>query len=1243
MATKEITEATTEVLKIPLSSVGETVERLVALVARITDLDDAQKALDVAKLAYKNGKVEESKDLVTQIFARLQDLGKAPKGLDAISVQEHLQAGHAEKIEEMLKEQVKGGKGGVAIVDTDVEAVFKNLPKMFVKDEMKPGQTPAEVATAAAANKASLDAKKDINAQITTKKTEVDTREQNFLKELEGLMDNLSGSTKLKTDVQLQIKEMRQWVDEGWTGTTRIEEQIKALKTKLESELLTEDGKNIKDVDQLLQARKKSKTGGFGVVAKTIDNLKGDQIQLYKLGNLVSGLNKVQEASAKGLDLKEATRTILPEEIAELRKFLSSGEEILDVDKQPLNYDPMYAELNKRLSTSFTDSERAAAFRLVQAVDVNYSEMKSNQGVDQEAVVQRRQRSTQGRAADMDVDRDERGNPRVPSGVEYMSGAANHQNLENIYVNQQDRFKELYEELPGGGYVPKGLDKQLAEAHERALEYDRQRSLLEHGHREAFVNVDMKSLGDYIEKYDNDHPGEPSLLDMLDKDYYLKYKVTKLKEEVMRDKSKLQYFEKWWIQEKLHETRMLAYEGQFEKRQGSTRMIRYNSLDEIVGISTAVKGYSTWMAMSFNVIDQQNNAYVNQELMGKLNAFWTNQGVDFRLDNMLKLYREEICLFDNITGDKGKKIGDISMYDTVSFLQKDITDPKLREELGIPEWRDIKFGTMVYKYSNSKKRDNVRGIVWKYFAKSELGIDWDNPEQVPADQKDRIMNMYQNMFDLAFNFATSHKLLNTMIGDSSFTKEKVELPGAAAEMHLKLDPLLYSRLFVPRFNWLNKGFKELWFLFDPGVRDYVAMARQDYAGQYTTFDVKKYKEWKVEKNSTRKADLAKDLTVRGLEGENGAWTIMSGMLGGYDKTKAESFGGSQIEAAFELQQVFDKALWHWGAKAPGHGHSAKETDIMFELGVSGEASTAYRRSTGKIIKILSENQPSNDTLKLIDWKKYCDIVQNPRIEKYLTGDHSLEEKWQFFAKTFGEGSFDHSSASTKRPGDHTLKYSLENYNKYVESFLKWMDNPYDRTNDDALNEVPRAVNAPSMRPLQIKRFNVMKMLAEKMGRSELLGGSGWRLFTDPDTNETKFDTSQGIGEDGDNQLPAYQIQEIKNNRSLLDPIQNRSIANSRGVGTPQDPNWWMDWAKGLYAEGVLSENDYKRIYKELVNGVWVEPKLGFIGNTWRWVNGAEPFFEWLAPQFGLTAHELKHILSENAEKTASNFLKYLNS
>ncbi len=140
---------------------------------------------------------------------------------------------------------------------------------------------------------------------------------------------------------------------------------------------------------------------------------------------------------------------------------------------------------------------------------------------------------------------------------------------------------------------------------------------------------------------------------------------------------------------------------------------------------------------------------------------------------------------------------------------------------------------------------------------------------------------------------------------------------------------------------------------------------------------------------------------------------------------------------------------------------------------------------------------------------------------------------------------------------------------------------------------------------------------------------------------TKFDTSKGLRGSGDSEWPAFKTEHITNNKFFWDPIQHKSVPESVGIGVPVDKQILLDLIKAQRAKGRLPDNLYRHFYKEITNSVIYEKQLGPIINAYRWLT-LEPLLEWMAPQLGITGHELRHVLSENTEKSAEKFWHYLN-
>ncbi|EKD80083.1 MAG: hypothetical protein ACD_40C00211G0009 [uncultured bacterium] len=1212
-----------ESMSTPASAMAKATESLISLLQKINDLGDAKKAIVHAKDLYNSGdttKANKAKELTLGIFKRLQQIGKAPEGLDIAKVQQHLTAGKYTELADSMKETKDKGDASKL---KNPETLIRRIA--IVKKD-KPLDKAQQVANEAINN----DLVKEINDEVGARKKAVDKEEEDVQKEFKSLLMLVEKKASVEEKKELGL--IRANIEAGAVGEVDTKKQIEKLrreiKDKVEAKIKNDEVDNTGAKNRVAEDLLAGKTteARKGLVARVKHSKKGEQVFAdLRLKTLVEGMDKVVNSIDQGIGLHEAVRELHPKEIREVRALLSSLEAIPDVDERSPYYDEQYVEFVNGLHLG--SEEILGLKKMLESVDVQYAQAELNRSAPGE----RGSRSTTRRFAEPEPVLDDKG--RVLGGMELGLLSEDERKIE--YEKGLEKFNELFEPTSDGGYRERSLESQLLAKVKEVERYGYQR--LEQ--RESFLNINMKDLFDYMEQ--SDKTNGTAHHEMIDHDYYLKHGVAKLRDEFMSPaegseaaKQKKE-FEQWWYQEVSFNQRGLAYEGLFERRNQSPRMARLNSLMEIIGVSTSKKGLANWMAMSYGTIDQQNNSYVNEEFMGKLAGAWTNQGVDFRLEDMLKEYREEISFADNDTRNniylsfdktrpnKEREKASISVFDTTSFMQKEITDKELRSKLGIPDWWHGKYGTMIYKYSESAKRGETRRIIWDHFLEKELGVDMSSLN----GNEDDIFNRYSLMFDLGFQYSVVHKQLHQMIGNASFQKGELELPGAAAEMHLKLDPLAYPKLFAPRFQFLNVQLKEAWALFDPGVRDYVTMAPQDYAAHFT------------------EKSIGKDGEFRKFTNE-GAMTIGATFLG-------EKTDPAAIAAENELREIFngqyDKseklvkegALWHWGLE-PGKGKN-KEMDAYLQLGVYGDQKSSFRRSASEVTKRLLVNQPSRATLEMMNWDTYCEMAKNPAMTRMIKAAKTPEEKWRVFAETFGEHSFNHTAPAAKRSGDHPVKYGVERYNKHVEAFLAWTEDPFNQEKFDALLNVPTAVNAGIVAGLAEKNLKFVMMLRERMGRGELGGGSMRRFKRHQGKNTITMDTSVGLGGDGDNEWPAIETEKIKNNNWLfIDPIQNKSIPESLGIGVPEDSQIILDLLKGQRAKGRIPDDMYRKFYREIVNGVLWEPKKGVIINVYNLLT-LTALTDWLGPQLGITGYELRKVIWENTEKTGSNLWKYLSS
>ena len=1197
-----------EMVGTPVSNFGKSIEAFVQTVQKINDIADAKNALGKAKDLYTKGKIAESKHLVTSIFDRLKQIGKAPEGLDVAAVQQKLSSGKYEELAQSLEKTRQGTK---TKNDSMAGEIIENVKSIEKKSDQR-------------RSSAAKETEEQAKQFVETNKAKLLTEEADLQKELLELMSKVE--KKAGTNIKKELAEMKIQIEVGMVGEVMVEKQIHTLRESVKNkveQLYKAGEKKSRTKDKGIGQAAKNRRRNTSLLEKVAESAKagkiGEKVFLNSnLVRLVKSLDNVSGDIKKGLGLTEAVRALEPEDIREIRTMLGSLVEQGEGDRSPY-YDERYVDFIGSLGLG--KDEILGIKKMLEAVDVHYVEQRKRVDTNQNQNRPRTpepQRGGGARFADREMDMVD-GVPTYGMDLDNI----NHDAAHVLHDQGRAGWDQLYEELPEGGFRPRNFAEQIEAIKRRNIAMQLQRN----EQRESFLNINMQELFAYMQEYDKKN--KTRYFEMIDGDYYREHQVAKLKDKYLSpvegsaEKKAKDAFEQWWYQEAAFNQRSLAYEGLFERRNQSPRMQRLNSLMEIVGVGTEKKGLANWMAMSYSMIDQQNNSYVNAEFMGKLAGFWTAQGVDFRLEDMLKEFREHISILGKdgepveIRGRDGEPVT-INVFDTLNFMQEYVpNDARLRQKLGIPDWWKGKWGTYIFKYSESGARGAARRGAWDYFLENKLGVKIEGNKKFNAEHQKEVSNKYQLMFDLSFNYAVAHKQLYQMLGNASFKKGEFELPAACAEMHLKLDPILYSRAFAPRYTWLNVAFKEGWALFDPGLRDYVTMAPQDYASHFTQFD----------KNNP-------DNMIT----DNGSPTIIKAFLIGNSRRSIEQ---ADIQAATELESVFNKALWHWGAgKGGGHGHG-KETDALMEWGVDGDKKSAFRRSSSEVGRMLLDNKPSKETLARIDWNIYCDIAKDPKIKKFLLSKASPEAKWDYFAKTFGEHSYNHATPSAKRSGDHPVKYGVESFNKYVETFLAWINDPFNQEKFDALMDVPTAINAGAVPGMAKKNLDFLIMMSERMGKRWLGGGKMHRLYRNPKDNTTKFDTSNGIAGHGDSEWPGFLTEEISNNKMPWDPIQHESIPGSVGLGIPKDKQILLDLIKGQRAKGRLPDDLYRHFYKEIVNSGWYESKLGPLVNAYNWLT-LEPIFEWLGPQLGVTGHELRHVISENTEKTAEKFWHYLN-
>lgn len=1233
----------------------EAVSSLVNMIQKINDLGDASKALSKAGELFNQGDTEKARDLAFKVFDRLKQVGKVPEKLNLSRIQSTIDDG---KYKDLVKEINSVRESGDAKDQTSSEDLLKRLENDTSKNYPDKKDKKIELDTL----------KDEMFGEVQTKESEIVGRERQLQQELSELLSKIESKENDSNNIQ-QIQAKKLIIEAGLIGQVDVPKQLEMLKDKIKENRIRFERKGEKAnlsewgnvAGKMLTGRPLEAMQGVAEIVKK--SSKGEQVFISRLYNLTTGMEEIKKGTAKGLSIQDAVRKLNDTQIREVRSMLSSMDKIEDEAMRPPYYDEKYVEFTKALNLDKV--EASGLFKVLEAVDVNYQRAELNRpspNLNQNGESRSKPRHRAGepqindmRMADEGLVMDEAGNPtRATAGIDSLG--LNEEGLDAMKQSGKTHFDDLYEDLGDGKRRERTMQEQLE------IQMDRAQKLGRNEQRESFLNINMQELFVHMQKT------RPDLYAMIDMDFYAEHQVAKLKNDVLSNAKEKKAFEDWWYQEVSFNQRGLAYEGLFERRNQSPRMQRLNSLMEIIGVATDKKGLANWMSMSYGTIDQQNNSYVNAEFMGKLATFWTNQGVDFRLEDMLKQYREEICVV-NKEGERGEKIGTISVFDAVSFMQKDIPqNSELRKKLGIPEWWEGKFGTMIYKYSEGETRGKARRAIWDHFMQEELGIDL---SKMDTAQADAISNKYQLMFDLGFQYSVVHKQLHMMLGNASFKKGELELPGAAAEMHLKMDPLLYPKLFAPRFQFLNVAFMEAWALYDPGVRDYVTMATQDYASHFTETGFIET----VEKlaNGRERVTVSIDLDT-----DNGSPSILSTFfddkensifrnseglkerrieLDSFERDKPKKYKDAaeakaakdkliddnigkfspevqkRIQAARKLEKIFKDSIWHWGTKP--HGDHTTVIGTYMELGSHGDMKSAFRHSAGKVTENLLAARPDKEILDLMNWDKYCDIVKDPRMKERIDATSDVNEKWRIFAETFGEQSFNHSTPSAKRSGDHPVKYGVEQFNKYTEAFLAWAEDPFNQEKFDALLAVPTSVNAAVIPKMSAKNLRFLLAMSERMGRRELGGSEMQRFKRDPATKTIKVDTSKG------NEWPSIELETIKNNRWFWDPIQHKSIPESVGVGVPVDKQILLDLIRGQRAKGRLPDDVYSKFYKTITNSVLWEKDLGTVVNLYKWITLETPL-EWLAPMMGITGHELKHILSENTEKTAEKFLHYVN-
>jgi|GEM_PF-4651313 len=1226
-----------------VSRQAEILGKLTESIFRINTLTDAKKLLDEAVKLDKSGNKPESKKLLHKVFGQLFRMEAVRSDVGMVDIQGTIQReGNAEGaikvLSEMLEDEKVGGGKKYPTEKNDFDKVSKDLVD---KDDSK-------------RNKA-WDKTREVAKNLESRRTKL---ENDLFQELEQHLAEISGDEE---EISKMTKLLHESLEIGMLSKEKAKESLGALKDSLQQ---FDYRAYIENEEVDLGVINESMTNEDGILdkmAKFASRPLERKVAVNNMTKVIAGLNKVVENMGEGASVSDAIRLLSGEEFRELRSFVATLRKMDGAKDVDTHYfaSKQYEELLKKINLSDKDKSRITI--IVQRIELAREEVTSGTSSSTpssgEKSVARQKFDSVFKTRTTDFE----GNIIDPvTGIEHsLGGNVDFEAVREMYSRGNKNLDDLVYFDEHGVIHIHSLDEQLR----RKIEFIKTNNLQNLENRESFMNISMQELHERMIEFDslNASGSGMSIAEMVDWEEYARNGVAKLKDEYLFGtspelKKQKQYFEDWWRDEAEFEVRRMAYEGVFEKRSASVRMKRWNSLNEILGVSTTIKSKVNLMAASFAVIDQQNNSLSNQELFLNHAKFWGGQGVDFRWEHLLKMQKEKISLEEH--GARGEAIGSMSMFDALTFQQLVIgnsneLDVEIRKLVGMPDsCKDMTYGTLLNKYADADLRDKVRRAIWNRFATAELGTGlelgdmWKN---LKDDQKNMIYERYSNIFEFAQNYASIHQMLHTMIGNASFVPGKVELPAAMAEGHLKNDLVLYRGLFVHRFDGLGARFPELYAYCDSGLRDHVTLAKDEYAGAFVGFsagdkimkleakikklhhsksrkDKKQIDELKIEIENEKSKLIGKEVMLH----PTGSETIFTGLLG---KKVGDVITKDDVENALVIQKTFYESLFHWGHeidRSSGHSHASTMDDLA-EWGVTGEYSTAFRRRAEDSRRLLRAafEKMDDKVLSAINWDKYASNFGDVRLEARLKEKISPRDKAIFVADTWGDASYKFDAMATKRVPDLLIKYAQEYGAKYLQDFLAFMKNPNDIKLESALNEQVNAINATAVSPLQKKRkLALISYFSNELGY-KILGGDGeYVISRSSDSRSLKID-DKNVGPNG---LPLWKKEEVFNDNNVFDPLKSNTAFARFGWGrVGRDER--IEEIIGALSLNHLTKDDYEELMHHLKYEPFERGKLGTLTYLLRWLNMGEPLMEFIAPYLGITAHELRHITIESLENS----------
>ena len=1153
--------------KEPVQTLTGAVVGILHSITKVKDLRDAVALLVQAQEMEKQGKKKEAKDLALKIFQQLKGVGA---NLDDIP-----------EVGGLKTLVVKGEYGKLAkIVTKHGKKIKVNKPSGIWKelddDVVKTGET------------LDLLQKRKTNAVVAGKITEGsvilgDSAKNVDERAVEIARTERDLSVELQTKVEELVTRLEGVLAEGEKEELKKEwnEVVAEIKFSGRAEVSLNDVENVKKELMQILERDDNWNEAIAEVKKGIN--KGDN----KLDSLSKAYKDKGSSTALIVRTKELARLLVGIE-SKLKQGVSFEQVCTDLGPQEVNtvrqwmrglgkkdgevgYDLVISELGEKV---FGGQEgQRLLVRFMENVNAGYE-------VAQETKADADMESRFGGEAGHRL---RAGEPLV---IDPRTGGPAF-GLEEGASGMSRRGLDFLREVSGDAdWVQDWVQAETAEQYQKAQE--KQHAT----YRAEMMNVSFDALME-------DEGVSQDFKDLLDVESFSKGQVARIRAEFRNDPEKRARFQALWLQEMLTAQRLIAYEGVFQGAHYDARITRYNTLMSIMDISTSIKGYAKLQGQAFNIVDLQQNSYLDEAALEGLIKPLLSQGPDFRVEHMFKTNRENIYVFDK-DGVK-RSIGDIGLYDVVHKLKMRVEDVGERAAMEMPRGITRHYGTMMERHSEEALRTRNRKTIF-FSLMNDLGVNLTDVDEI---QKDMVYNMYQSYLDEGIYYLWAKKQLHQAVGNASFEKNKFDLCQALPEMLYKTDPFLVLKYFQ-RYS-VGGQLKDAFVFGDSGMRDEVSMAPNDYAQHLLEADTNNL----------------------------GAPGIRQVFFGNRKDSKTEEYVNW-------FAQTMKESIFHYG-----YYDKNRKVTMVSRIGSSKNIRSGTRRPDAEIIDKLREKESPKGFVKAIDWGTkdnpgiFAKLVVDPKLVAKLTSNElSPEQKWDVFIGRFGEDYLNMESASAKRV-EHMSKYGLTQHFTWYKNYLAWQLAPVNNTKIIDMFTPLAAVNAGIAPIIAEHHLEFQGWGNEKLGRKELGGGRTRRVKRN-ENGQIQFDTSYGFLGEGDSEWAGLDDEEIRNDRGILDPVQRGSIFEASGVAGYQDEFALKALAEDMFRAGLLTEGVYKHFYKEdFAKSLFWAKKKGLLPNLWNWVTG-EILFEYMGNVwFGIPGHMLREAWWEPTKETGGNLLKYI--